>query len=56
MAMSKTENELLAAKATLAEISAKFKGFSDAQARLSADGDLIGLARLNKEHAGLEDR
>lgn len=53
--IKKIETELLAAKATLAEISAKFKGFSDAQARLSADGDLVGLARLNKEHAGLED-
>lgn len=51
----KIESELRLAKETLAEISAKFKGFSDAQARLSADGDLVGLARLNKEHAGLED-
>lgn len=54
--ISEIETELLAAKATLSEISGRFKEFSDTQARLSADGDLLGLARLNKEHTGLEDR
>ncbi|CAD84142.1 MULTISPECIES: hypothetical protein [Nitrosomonas] len=53
--IKKIETELLAAKATLSEISGRFKEFSDTQARLSADGDLLGLARLNKEHTGLED-
>lgn len=53
--IKKNEGELRLAKETLAEVSKRFKEFSDAQAQLVDSGDLIGLARLNKEHAGLED-
>lgn len=53
--IEKIETELRQAKAQLSEISGRFDEFVKAQARLSADGDLLGLARLNKEHTGLED-
>lgn len=53
--MSKIENELRQAREALAEISSRFKEFSATQARLIDSNDLVGLARLNKEHSGLED-
>lgn len=53
--ISETESQLRQAKATLAEISSRFDEFAKAQARLISSNDLVGLARLNKEHTGLED-
>lgn len=52
--IKKIEGELLAAKATLAEISKRFDEFAKAQARLVDSGDLVGLARLKRETGNLE--
>lgn len=53
--IKKIEGELRKAEESRAEISGRFKEFSDTQAQLVSANDLVGLARLNKEHAGLED-
>lgn len=50
----KIESELRQAKETLAEISGRFKEFSDAQAHLVDSGDLIGLAKLKRDTGDIE--
>ncbi len=52
--IKKIETELLAAKATLSEISGRFDEFAKAQARLIDSGDLLGLARLKRDTGDIE--